>query len=96
MQKKSIVSVFIFLTACSRFVPMYKYENTHLLDYALQNDDVCVVIDNNKTSYAKGVQKLHTTPFLGNEPYNPHYVSKYRRNYNHNTEEFIKILNKSK
>lgn len=86
MQKRAIISVFIFLTACSRFVPIYNYENTHILDYALQKDDVCIVIDNHKTSYAKGVQRLYTDPFLGNETYNPNYVNKYRRNYNHNYE----------
>ncbi len=86
MQKRAIILVFIFLIACSRFVPAYNYENTHLLDYTLQKDDVCVVIDNHKTNYAKGVQRLNIDPFLGNEPYNPNHVIKQRRKYNHNYE----------
>lgn len=71
------------LNACAGNVPMYNYENMHTLDFALQNNNMCVVIDNQRTLYAKGVQRLGIDPFLGNEDYSPDNVFKTRRNHNY-------------
>lgn len=80
---KKIILTILLLSACSQGVPVYTYENTHIIDNILLDDDVCITIDNNKTTYEKGVEKLESNPFLGDEGYSADAVKKTKRDYEH-------------
>lgn len=77
---KKIIPIMIFLSSCTNDI-VYTYENTHIIDNLLQDDDICIVIDNNKTTYEKGVEKLESNPFLGDEGYSANSVKKTKRDY---------------
>ena len=78
--KNSRILVVLVLSACTS-IPDYTYENTHILDNMMQENDTCIIIDNDKTIYEKGVKKLDIDPFLGEEKYSPNSVEKTKRNY---------------
>ncbi len=82
MKKHSIFFV-LLLVGCAKQVPVYTYENAHIIDEALQGKDVCIIIDNDKTIYEKGVEKLSTNPFLGEEGYSAGNVEKSKREYDY-------------
>ena len=73
----------VLLSACAKEVPLYTYENTHVLDDRLQSKDVCLVIDNSSTTYERGTEKLDLNPFLGEEGYSADSVTKTKRNYDY-------------
>lgn len=81
--KNKIIYIVFALSACATD-PMYIYENNHVLDDMLQGKDMCVVIDNSKTIYEKGVKTLEISPFLGEEGYSPDSVEKTERKYKYN------------
>lgn len=79
--KKALYLSFLLLAACAKNVPVYTYENAHVVDDALQKTDTCIIIDNEKTVYEKGVEQLSTNPFLGSEGYSASSVKKTKRTY---------------
>ena len=81
--KKTFLFFVLFLGACAKQVPVYTYENAHIIDEALKDDDVCIIIDNDKTIYEKGVERLSTNPFLGEEGYSATSVEKSKRKYDY-------------
>lgn len=92
--KKCIILSTLSLSACAILsntsnVPDYSYENTHILDNVIKNYETCIVIDNNKTSYKKGVKKLNSDPFLGKESYSPANVKKTKRAYDYAFDNIV-------
>lgn len=83
MHKKNILLVLFLLGACAKPVPFYTYENAHILDTILQTEDSCIVLDNDNTKYEKGVERLTTNPFLGDEGFSANSVKKTKRDYDY-------------
>ncbi len=81
--KKIFFIIPILLTACTKPVPFYTYENTHILDKQLAAENTCVIILNNKTEYSKGTKKLDSNPFLGDEGFSAGVVEKIERPYDY-------------
>lgn len=81
--RKNVIFFVLVLGACAKQVPVYTYENAHIIDEALQGDDVCIIIDNDKTNYEKGVERLSTNPFLGEEGYSADFINKSKREYDY-------------
>lgn len=81
MQQKIMMLFVLLLGACAKQVPFYTYENTHNLDAILQTQNSCIVIDNDNTKYTKGVERLTSNPFLGDEGFSANSVEKTERNY---------------
>ena len=81
--KRHLLLLPIVLSACSKTIPFYTYENTHVLDEKLAQKNVCLIIDNKKTQYKKGTKELDSDPFLGNEGFSSSAVDKTTRDYDY-------------
>lgn len=81
--KKTSCLFLLLLAACAKNVPVYTYEDAHIMDNVLQEKDTCIIIDNEKTVYEKGVEQLSANPFLGSEGYSASAVKKTKRSYEH-------------
>ena len=81
--KKTPYVFILLLAACAKNVPVYTYENAHIVDDALREDDACIIIDNDKTVYEKGVEKLSINPFLGEEGFSTNSVNRSKRTYDY-------------
>ena len=83
MRHNNMLLFVLLLGACAKKIPFYIYENAHNLDSIIQTQDSCIVIDNDRTIYEKGVDKLTTNPFWGNESLSANQVKKTKRNYDY-------------
>lgn len=80
--KNKIILLALILSGCGG-APYYLYENTHALDSELGGKNVCIVIDNENSTYHKGTQKLAANPFVGDEDYDADQVAKTPRPYDY-------------
>ena len=85
--KKSIICI-LCLSCCVRAKVNpsneYLYMTTHKIDTELQQNNVCINIDNSKSKYKRGHKTLSQSPFIGSMGFSRNNIIKIDKgNYGH-------------